>query len=228
MFPKRFAFSVAALLALSLVSIAPLRAADVKIGIVDLKKIFDGYYKTKQADTQLKERVGDADKVMKGMADDYEKARDEYKKLIDSSNDQAVSADERDKRKKNAETKLTELQDLERSVRTFRSTTQTTLEEQKRRMREEILGYLRGVIDSHAKKGNYTYVFDSAAESVNQTPILLFNSGANDFTEEVLAEINANAPADLTKVEPAKPDAKPLPDILNPNNAKKDDKKDKK
>src|ERR1044072_4763136 len=138
MFPKRFVFSLAALLACALLSTAPLRAAEQKIGVVDLKKIFDGYYKTRQADAQLKERVADADKVMKGMADDYEKARDEYKKLIDSSNDQAVSPDERDKRKKSAEGKLAELQDLERSVRTFRQTTQTTLEEQKRRMREEI------------------------------------------------------------------------------------------
>src|SRR3954469_6823853 len=103
MFPKRFVFSLSALIAFSLVSTAPLRAAEQKIGIIDLKKIFDGYYKTRQADAALKERVGDADKVMKGMADDYEKARDDYKKLIDSSNDQAVSADEREKRKKGAE-----------------------------------------------------------------------------------------------------------------------------
>jgi len=222
MFPKRFVFSLATLIACGFLSSAPLRAAEQKIGIIDLKKIFDGYYKTKQADSQLKERVADADKVMKGMADDYEKARDEYKKLIDSSNDQAVSADEREKRKKSAEGKLAELQDLERSVRTFRSTTQTTLEEQKRRMREEILTYLKGVINAHAKKGNYTHVFDVAAESRNETPILLYTSGQNDFTDDVLAEINASAPAEKAD---APKDTKPaLPPELNPN-AKKDDKK---
>src|ERR1044072_769356 len=127
-FPKRFVISIIALLALGLLSTAPLRAAEQKIGIIDLKKIFDGYYKTRQADAQLKERVADADKVMKGMGEDYEKARDEYKKLIDSSNDQAFSADDREKRKKSAEGKIAELQDLERSVRPFPSTTQTTLE----------------------------------------------------------------------------------------------------
>ena len=222
MFPKRFVLFLATLLALGFFSTTPLRAAEQKIGMVDLKKIFDGYYKTKQADSQLKERVADADKVMKGMADDYEKARDEYKKLIDSSNDQAVSPDERDKRKKSAEGKLAELQDLERSVRTFRSTTQTTLEEQKRRMREEILTYLKGVITAHAKKGNYSHVFDAAAESRNETPILLYTSGQNDFTDDVLAEINANAPADLTKPDAPK-DTKPaLPPELSP---KKDEKK---
>src|SRR4051812_27339926 len=119
MFPKRFVVFLTGLLALGFLSVTPC-AAEQKIGIIDLKKIFDGYYKTRQADAALKERVGDADKVMKGMADDYEKARDDYKKLIDSSNDQAVSADEREKRKKGAEGKLAELQELERNVRTFR------------------------------------------------------------------------------------------------------------
>jgi outer membrane protein len=227
MFPKRFVFTIAALLALSLFAAAPLRAADAKIGLVDLRKIFDGYYKTKQADTQLKERVGDSEKVMKGMMDDYQKAQDDYKKLIDSSNDQAVSADEREKRKKNAEAKLTELQDIERSVRQFRTTTQTALEEQKRRMREEILTYLKGVIADHAKKNNYTHVFDTAAESANQTPILLYTTGMNDFTEEVLAEINANAPAEAAKPE-TKPDAKPLPSVLDANTKKDAKDKDKK
>ena len=230
MFPKRFVFSVAALMALSFLAATPLRAADAKIGLVDLRKIFDGYYKTKQADMQLKDRVADSEKVMKGMVDDYTKAQEDYKKLIDSSNDQAVSAEERDKRKKNAEAKLTELQDIERSVRQFRTTTQTALEEQKRRMREEILTYLKGVIATQARKNNYTHVLDSAAESRNETPILLFTTGMNDFTDDVLAEINANAPAETAKPE-TKPDAKPLPDVLNPD-AKKDAKdkgaKDKK
>ena len=221
MFLKQFVFAIAALIALGLT--APLCAAESRVGLVDLKRVFDGYYKTKQADSLLKERVGDSEKVLKGMVEDYQKVQEDYKKLIDSSNDQAVSADEREKRKKNAEAKLTELQELERSVRTFRSTTQTTLEEQKRRMREEILTYLKGVIATHARKGNYTHVFDTAAESRNETSILLYTTGQGDFTDDVLAEINAGAPAETAKVEP-KSDAKPLPDVLNPN-AKKDDKK---
>src|SRR5437762_10918197 len=101
---------------------APLRAADLKIGLVDLKKVFEGYYKTKQADTQLKERATDSEKVLKGMIDDYQKANEDYRKAIDGANDQAVSAEERDKRKKLAETKLGDIKELESSVQTFRRT----------------------------------------------------------------------------------------------------------
>src|SRR5262249_37445130 len=73
--------------------------AQPKIATVDLRKVFEGYYKTKQADSQLRERGADAEKQYKSMLDDYTKANDEYKKLVESANDQAVSSEERDKRK---------------------------------------------------------------------------------------------------------------------------------
>ena len=52
--------------------------AQPKIGTVDLKKVFDGYFKTKQADTTLKERAGDFEKTRKGMLDDYQSLNERY------------------------------------------------------------------------------------------------------------------------------------------------------
>ena len=53
--------------------------------MIDLKKVFDNYYKTKQADGQLRERANDSDKVLKGMRDDFQKAGEEYRKLVPPS-----------------------------------------------------------------------------------------------------------------------------------------------
>jgi outer membrane protein len=210
----------AVLLAGAVLATPSLRAVETKIGQVDLKKIFEGYYKTRQADAQLKERATDSEKVLKGMVEDYQKATTDYKDLIDKSNDQAVSADERDKRKKNAETRLMEIQEIERSLKQFRQQTQTTLDEQKKRMREEILRTIRDIVSDKAKKGGYTLVFDTAAESLNQTQVLLYNSGNNDFTDDVLAELNKDAPTEAAKTE-TKTDVKPLPDVLNPKKTNK-------
>ena len=173
--------------------------AQPKIAVLDLKKIFDNYYKTKQADTQLKERATDSEKLLKGMIDDYQKANEEYKKLIDSANDQAVSVEERDKRKKSAESKLLEIQQIEKDVTAFRRTTQNTLDEQKRRMRDKILGEIREVINAKAKSSNFALVLDTAAESINQTPIVIYTNGENDLTEEILTQINATAPPGALK-----------------------------
>ena len=200
---------------------APLQAADMKIGLVDLKKVFDGYYKTKQADTQLKERAGDSEKVLKGMIEDYQKASTDYKDLVDKSNDQAVSGEERDKRKKAAETRLMEIQEIERSLKQFRAQTQNTLDEQKKRMREEILKIIKDLVTDKSKKGGYNLVFDTAAISFNQTEVIMYSSGGNDFTDEILSELNKDAPAiEATKPAEPKADVKPLPDILNPQKKK--------
>ena len=42
-------------------------------------------------------------------------------------------------------------------------------------------------------------MLDTAAESVQNTPIVLFSNNENDMTDAVLAQLNAGAPADASK-----------------------------
>jgi outer membrane protein len=170
-------------------------AQSQKIGVVDMKKAFDSYYKTKQAEAQIKDRAAESDKVYKGMIEDYKKANEDYKKLIDSSNDQAVSTEERDKRKKAAETKLLDLQEIEKSVKQYESQARTTIGAMEKRMRDKIVEEIREVVNRISAGGGYTYVLDSAAVTPYQTPIIVFNDNKNDITDAVIKEINATAPA---------------------------------
>jgi outer membrane protein len=183
--------------------------AQTKIGIIDLQKVFDGYFKTKQADLTLKERGSDFRKSLDGMLEDYKKANQEYTRLLDSANDQAVSSDEREKRKKSAETKLLEIKEIETQVNQFRRSSEQTILEQQRRMRDNIVREIREVISAKAKAAGYAMVVDTAGQTVNQTPVLLYTNGENDLTEEVLKAINANSPVDLpATTNKPKPDEK--------------------
>ena len=186
---------------------APLQAQP-KIAIIDLKKVFDGYYKTKQADSTLKERAADFDKTRKGMLDDYSSLNEKYKKELEGANDQAVSADEREKRKKSAESTLLEIKKIEQDVSKFDQTARVQLGEQQRRMRDRVLGEIREVIDAKSKTGGYTLVLDTAAEIINSTPIVIFSNGENDITEDVLKQLNVSAPADAAKGSDKKDDKK--------------------
>jgi Skp family chaperone for outer membrane proteins len=178
-----------------LLPLTPAVQAQPKIATVDLRKIFEGYYKTIQADAQLRERGAEAEKQYKGMLDDYQKANEDYKKLVESANDQAVSSEERDKRKKSAETKILELNDIEKNLTQFQREKRATFDEQKKRMRDQIVREIREIIDKKARSGNYNFVFDSSALSAsNFEPLILFSSGQSDLTEEILAQINLAAP----------------------------------
>jgi outer membrane protein len=173
--------------------------AQTRVATVDLRKLFDGYWKTKQADAALKERVADLEKEDKGLREDLKRITAEYQKLLADANDQAVSAEERDKRKLAAESKLKNIKETEDAVVQFGRQARTTLDEQKRRMRDNILAEIRTVVNARSKSGGFALVVDTASESGNGTPIVLFTNGENDLTEGVLTQLNAAAPVDTTK-----------------------------
>lgn len=184
-------------LALALTAFALPALAQQKVGYVDLKKLFEGYWKTKQADANLKDRAGEFDKKKKEMLDDYEKAQQKYKELLDSANDQAVAAAERDKRKKDAEAKLIEIREIEQSIAVFDRTARTTLAEKQKSERDKILDEIRGIVAAKARAAGYSIVFDTAAETINNTSVFLHIDGKDDLTEEVLKQLNATAPIAL-------------------------------
>ena len=170
-----------------------------KIGTVDMRKLFDGYWKTKQAETALNERKAELDKEDSGFIDDLKKARGEYQKLLDAANDQAVSSDERDKRKQAAADKYQQIKDSETTVAQFERQAQATLAEQSQRMRANILNEIKAATTAKAKAAGYAMVIDSASDTINQTPVILYNSGENDLTTAILAQLNAGAPIALNK-----------------------------
>jgi outer membrane protein len=179
--------------------------AQARIGTVDLRKVFDGYWKKKQAEAALKERQNDMEKEDRNMVDDYKKAKEEYQSLLSSANDQAVSTEERDKRKNAAEEKLRRMKEMEDSITQYERQARTSMGEQSQRMRANILTEIRTVVNAKAKTGGFTFVVDTAAESVNSTPVFLYSSGENDITDSVLQQLNATAPTDAVKSEDKPP-----------------------
>ena len=165
-----------------------------KVGMIDLKKVFEGYWKTKQADANLKTQGADLEKRRKNMVDDYERLSGEYKKVLETATDQAVAQDERDKRKKTAESKLMEMREVEQSVQQFDRTARTQIMEKQRQMRENILKEIKEAVSAKAKALGYDMIIDSAAETANNTPTVMFWNGTGDITEAILTHLNANAP----------------------------------
>lgn len=196
------------LLAILLTSVLSSSAlAQARVGTVDLRKLFDAYWKTKQAQATINDHRAELAKDDKRMKSDLDQASEEYKKLLDQANDPAVAADERDRRKQAAAAKLKQLQDSKSAIDQFERQAQTTLSEQFQRMRENILTEIKAAVAAKAKAANYELVIDSAAETANGTAAIVYNSaGANDLTAAVLAQLNEGAPIDVIKAStPVKP-----------------------
>ena len=184
--------------------------AQVKTAVIDLQKVFDGFWRTKQADTQIKDRAAEFETLGNKMLEDYKKANEEHTKLQESANDPAIGGDEKNKRKAELEKKEKEIQELTSSIQTFRQNSQKSLVDHRTRLRDSILREIRGVVEEKAKAANYGLVFDIAAQTINQTPSILYSSvtGDADLTDVVLKQLNANAPPDTAKPEDKKDDKK--------------------
>lgn len=193
---KTFLLALTAFAFLAFAASAP---AQQKIATIDLKKVFDDYYKTKIADAQIKDEAAVLDKERKTLTDEYQKAAEDYKKALEDANNQAVSTEEREKRKKAAEGILIKANDIETNLKQFDRTARGNLEEKQRLAREKILKDIQGVVNGKARAGGYNLVLDSAGEGMSRTSVVFYTDGKDDITSAVLVQLNANAPSDLPK-----------------------------
>ncbi len=187
---KKFCLTLltAAILAASLSA----NAADSKVATVDMKKLFNGYYKTKLAQSSLESRKSELRKEIKDMADGLEKAQADYKQLLDQSNDQALSADERDKRKSSAADKVKEITSSRAAIEQFQRQAESQLADQSQRMSGNLVAEIQKVVTDKAKAGGYTAVLNSGSNEV-----VVFASDTSDITASVLAQLNAGQPVDV-------------------------------
>src|SRR5512138_303689 len=183
-------------------------AADLKIGTIDLQKVFTKYYKTELANAAIQDEVAGLQKDNKALIEEHTRAVDDYKKALDEANNQAVSADEREKRKKEAEGKLIKINDLRQTIDQFERTAKGNIEEKLRQSREKILKEIKEVIANKCKGAGMSMVFDSSTSELGRLPVVLYTNGTNDLTDEILAQLNANAPPDLPKTDEKKGDEK--------------------
>jgi outer membrane protein len=169
--------------------------ADQKIATVNLQKVFDKYYKTVRSNLALQQEAADMEKERKDMVDAGKKEESDWQKLIEKSEDQAVSADERAKSKKAAQDKLNEVKNAEQTIQEYDRAAGAKLREKRRQRTDDILKEIRGVLDAEAKAGGYALVLDISGESANMAPVVLYSNGVSDLTENLIKELNAGAPA---------------------------------
>lgn len=187
--------------------------AQTKIATVDLRKLFDGYWKTKQAQADIKEQQAQLDKDDNALRGDYKKLSDEYQRLVAQANDQAISADERARRQQAAADKLKQLQDRKAQIDSYENTANANLHDQLQRARDKVLVDIQEHVSAAAKAGGYSLVLDTDAKSATTTDIVLYHDAENDLTDTVLKQLNAGSPIDTTV--PAA--TTPVPSLLDTN-----------
>ena len=93
----------------------------------------------------------------------------------------------------------TEIKNIEAAITQFERSARTALLEQQRRHRTNIIKEITELVAKRAQSGGYSMVFDVGADSADRTKILVYTDGKDDLTQDILKQLNANAPADILK-----------------------------
>lgn len=207
---KYLVLSVVAATALALMpGTASAQSVTIRIGTVDMKKVFESYYKTKDAESKINEARNNAKKELEDRMDQAKRVLEEVKKL-----DEDIARPELGKEAKEQKTKVRgekagELQTMDREIREFQSSREKQLQEQSVRMRGGIVDEINKVVSDKVKADGYDIVFDRSGPSLNGVPILLYAKESYDFTPDVVTALNKNKGKEEPAPEAAKPATAP-------------------
>jgi outer membrane protein len=142
-------------------------AQELKIGYVNIGKVFDGYDRTKASDAMLEKKGKAKEAELEGRVNELKKMRQGLELLNDAS---------REAKGREIEARSDELQ-------RFRKNTARDLRAERDRIAQDILKDIQRGIDDFAKKNGYAFIYDQRS--------LLYAQPANDVTDEVLQLLNS-------------------------------------
>jgi outer membrane protein len=169
--------------------------AEMKIGTIDMQKVFTAYYKTHDAEDKLKEAQKAYKDELDQRMDAYKKNLDAINKLNEEMNKPELSGASKDQKAQERDSKIAETKGLEKEISDFRSTRERQIQDQLKRMRDGIVEEIMKVVNDQVKTQNYDIVFDRSGFSANNiVPVLLYARDNYDFSESVITKLNANRP----------------------------------
>jgi outer membrane protein len=170
--------------------------AEMKVGTIDMQKVFTAYYKTHEAEDKLKEAQKAYKDELDQRMDAYKKNLDSINKLNEEMNKPELSGASKDQKAQERDSKIAETKGLEKEISDFRATRERQIQDQLKRMRDGIVEEIMKVVNDQVKSQNYDIVFDKSGFSANNiVPVLLYVRDNYDFSESVITKLNANRPA---------------------------------
>jgi outer membrane protein len=184
---------------------SPEASAQARIGTVDMKSIFEKYWRTKEAETKMNEVRAGIKRELDERAEKRKALEAEATKLQDDIKKPEIS----DAAKK---TKLAELQkksgeysEIMKDLQQFTQEKEKALLDQTSRIRNGIVDDIKKVVSDIVKTEGYDLVFDVSGQSINQVAVVLHAKESYDFTKVVVDKLNADRPKGGDKAVEEKP-----------------------
>jgi outer membrane protein len=177
-------------------------AAELKIAVIDMDQIFQSYYKTKIADSTLKQQAEIYKAWVKKLNDSLTKLEEEFKVVRDASQNIALSSSERETKRFEAQKKYREIREKQVEIEQYTAEKTQQYKQLETQKRDAILEEIAKEVKRRSTLEGYVLVIDKSGKTLNGIPSLIYYSPSIDITEPVITELNRGNP------ESQKPDVK--------------------
>ena len=174
------------------------KASAIKIGIVDMERIFGEFYKTKDAEDEVEVVKAQIKKEVKQRRAAHEKLFNEAKAIAEKMNDPVLSEALRKKHQAAVKEKDAELRAMDMQMKEYADKRRKQLITQVEDSKAKILNEITKKINDIATADGFDAVFDSSGLSERGFPFVVFVRDATDLSEKVITNLNANAPKKAT------------------------------
>ena len=168
-------------------------AQSQKIATIDMVKVFNEYYKTAQVNKQISELSEKYNAEWIQFEADLKVIKEEYIGVIKKLQDPAATEEEKAKNAELAKQLNEKGKKQETDMAQFKADGLRTLDSEKNRLRAKIISEITEVVSKRAQSEGYTLVLNTAYNEDDPKRPVIFTSGKNDITQEVLDILNADA-----------------------------------
>lgn len=197
-----------------------------KVGVVDMSRVFQGYYKTRQLERKLNEDRSKAKKEMDTRTEKYRSLSNRLAEIDKVLKDRLVNEQLKQQKHREGQSLMEEANRMAREIQEFASRRERQLQDVADRMKREVVKEIVAQVRETSKRDNFDFVFDRSGLAIGGTPLLPVSREAADISSAVIAELNrhappadANADAGATS-EPNSPLSQPAsPDSASPAEA---------
>jgi outer membrane protein len=165
-----------------------------KIVVVDLAKLFDNHWKTKEQQAKLQADEAKAQDQLAAITKDGNALVEQFKELDEQSKNPTATADAKAKAQGEAQKKYDEIQQKRSEQQQFVNTTKQTLQQRFQNFKTLMLEEITKAATEIAKKHGATLLLDKSGPTLVGVSNVLYFDPSYDITEEVMTELNKDAP----------------------------------
>ena len=169
-------------------------SAEYSIITVDVSRLYEGYYKTKEATDKLQGRYDTAKAQLDEMMASGDVEVNAYQTMLEQTQNPALSDSARKDAEDDANLQMERIRSLQQDVQTFQKSSQNQLAQQQATQRQFMLEEIKTVILEIAQDRKADLVFDISTGINVGLPSVIYANPAWDSTEDVLEVLNADAP----------------------------------